>query len=199
MRLDNKNHGSQPRLSGFWQTKMLPATNIHKIALCRLILIFVSLYHEIDPTSLIHVHFKFMNFARTQLAIKGQKNFFALGADTMDWPQRIFCLPPYCMCRLLSLSFFWALKCFLLFLKNGFLAKGSLSGKKRTKLKKAANHDLYYPDLYILSLCLMIYVDFSFEFAPFSNNVLFCIVVAMNSLLSYICAYSYYICCILIW
>ncbi len=67
----------------------------------------------------------------------------------MDWPQRIFCLRPYCVCRVLSLSFLCA-EMFFAFSQKRILGKGSLSGQKWTKAKNAATHDLYYPVLFFV-------------------------------------------------
>ncbi len=78
---------------------MLPATNMDKIALCISILIFFSsLYQGIDPISLIHVHSKFMNFSRPQLAIEGENflPYVPIGCDGLA--TKNFCLPPYCVC-----------------------------------------------------------------------------------------------------
>ncbi len=120
IRLDNTNHGSQPCLPGCWWTKNVACDQYGQICIMHINLnIFSSLYQGIDPISLIHVYFKFMNFSRPKSAIKGQKNFLPYVPKGHNGLATKTFLPSVFLCA----------EMFFLFLKNRFLARAICPAK----------------------------------------------------------------------
>ncbi len=132
--------GCSPICPAFDRRKMLPVTNMHKIALCISILIYFFLF--IKRLTWL-VSFMFISnlwiLQGINWPLKGKKTFFG--------HKEFFAFVPIVCVGYFPSVFFVRWNVFCFFSKTDSWQKGHLSGKKQTKTKKAATHDLYYPFL----------------------------------------------------